>query len=243
MKLRRILGVCGFIAVLAALSQARTEGNSFLNKPASTPSDLVRQVETDPEVRGRYMRHFGMTKTEVVDMLSKLRLGRLATDGVFTVYNVPKWEEVRSKALLFKKGTLVWYDNDGRPVLKASCGNPMVRGTDIGQALVSTGVKIEPVTEPRALTPIYPETEFIKVETTAIAPAPLEARAAEVLPVNPAVQLVSPVSGFSAGIIPVVGGLLLLGGGGGTTTIPEPTSMIACGLGIAAMVARRRAKR
>ncbi|MBL8065053.1 MAG: PEP-CTERM sorting domain-containing protein [Chthonomonadaceae bacterium] len=232
-----------FVAALlsaSAMSMARTDHNSFINRPAGSLSELMKQVQNEKSVSSRYERHFGMTKAEVLEMFSHLRLGRLPADGVYIVYNVPTSEEVRSRALMFKKGTLVWVDEDGKPVLKASCGNPMVRGTDIGTALVQSGVKIEPTNVVRDLMPQNPQSEFIAMEPTAIPPAPLEARAAEAMPVRPMVPTVPSIGATGLGIIPIIGGLLIGIDHGGNDVIPEPASLLAFGGCIAGYMARRR---
>lgn len=237
----RTVGACLFVSASLAVF-ADTEPNSFINRPANTLPELLNQVRTDKQVASRYMRHFGMTKEEVVDYFSKLKLGRLPADGVYLVYNVPDWEEVRARALQYRKGTLVWQDQDNRPILKASCGNPMVRGTDIGLAAATPGVKMAPSIEVRDLVAIQsPETAFIEQPPTLLAPGQVEANAAEMLPVNPPVPVTNRMSGVPF-ILPVVAGLLVGLGKGETPPVPEPTTMVVLGGGLAVFVAKRRKK-
>lgn len=231
-KLFRLFLAVAFGA-LCMLSFARTDQNSFLNRPANTVSELISQVKSDKEVAGRFMRHFAMTKEDVVEMFSKLKIGRLPQDGVYLVYNVPGWEEVRSRALFFRKGTLVWTDQNGTPVLKASCGNPMVRGSDIGVAAVATGVKVQPVLAYRDLAGPTPETSFIEATPTLAAPGNIEVNAADVLPTVPATPSVSRES-FPY-ILPLGLGALFGFSNGSSPPVPEPCTLLVLGGGAAAL--------
>ncbi|MBS1708570.1 MAG: hypothetical protein JSS65_07595, partial [Armatimonadetes bacterium] len=108
----------------------RAEPNAFLNKSVKNHRELMRQVQSDATVMDRYERHFGMSRKEVVDMMSGLTLSETKEDAVFLVYNVPESGELRARSIFYRRGTKIWVDGSGQPVLKASCGNPLVRGTD-----------------------------------------------------------------------------------------------------------------
>lgn len=235
------LFVAGVLASVCAFALARTEQNSFLNRPANTLSELIAEVKSDDQVADRFMRHFAMTKDDVINMFSKLKIGRLPQDGVYLVYNVPGWEEVRSRALFFRKGTLVWTDQQGTPVLKASCGNPLVRGSDIGVATVATGIKVQPNLAYRDLVAQTPETSFIEASPELAAPGTVEINAADVLPTAPNVPQVQ--RGSFPYILPLGLGALFGLNNGGTSPVPEPCSMLVIGAGTAAMVAFRKRNR
>ncbi|MHB8637053.1 MAG: hypothetical protein ACYC96_11350 [Fimbriimonadaceae bacterium] len=81
-----------------------------------------------PDVRDRYMRHFGMTALEVYNYLGTLRLKRLLRAEVTTVYSVPGTGVLRSHRQKLHKGDLVFVDPSGRAVLLARCGNPLALG-------------------------------------------------------------------------------------------------------------------
>ncbi len=127
MDLRTLLVALVALGAIAG-AQGRMEPNSFLRKPAPNSSALMKQVATDKVVMDRYMRHFSMTETEVANYFSTLRLGSLPAEGVYSVYNVPKSGELRARYFRLRKGTKVWVDLKGEPVLKESCGNPMTKG-------------------------------------------------------------------------------------------------------------------
>lgn len=235
----------GTIVVLAMTlsAYARTDQNSFLNRPAHSLPDLINQIKTDDKVSSRYMRHFGMSKEEVVSMVSTFKLGRLPSDGVYLVYNVPSWEEVRARALMMKKGTLVWTDKDGSPVMKASCGNPMTRGTDIGLAVAQPAVKVTPQTDLRDLVVMQtPETSFVAETVSLAAPEPVEIHAADILPMTPQVPLIQSVP-LTGAIIPIFAGLLLGLNRGDTPPVPEPCTLLVAGGAVTAVIARRRLRK
>lgn len=235
--------LAGAFASVCAIALARTDQNSFLNRPANTVSELISQVNSDKQVADRFMRHFAMSKPDLIDMFSKLKTGRLQSDGVYLVYNVPGWEEVRSRALFFRKGTLVWTDQEGTPVLKASCGNPMVRGSDIGVATVATGIDAQPVLAYRDLLATSPETSFIEATPNLAAPGTVEVNAADVLPTVPSTPQVTNGNSFPY-ILPLGLGALFGFNNGNTPPVPEPCTMLALSVGGAAMLrARKRSKR
>ncbi len=237
------LFLAGVLFSVCAMSFARTDRNSFIEKPAPTLSELINQVKSDDVVASRYMRHFAMSKSDVVSMMSKFKMGRLASDGVYLVYNVPGWEEVRSRAMFFRKGTLVWTDQKGTPVLKVSCGNPMVRGSDVGVATVATGASLKPQMSYKEIASApAPETTFIENDPSLIAPGTIETNAADVLPTTPTMPSVSrPV--FPAVIFPLTAGLLLGINKGDTNPVPEPCTMVVLGAGGLALIARKKLKK
>lgn len=239
---RKLVGFIVF-ALAATAAQARTDQNSFLNKPANSLPALLDQIKTDKQVGSRFMRHYGMEKGELLDMVSKFKLGRLPSDGVYVVYNVPTWEEVRARALMMKKGTLVWTDQDGTPMLKASCGNPMTRGTDIGLAVASPGVTLAPTAELRDLVVMsVPDTAFIDEAPSLAAPTPVDVSALDIVPVAPVIPPIA-TTGISGLIIPITAGLLLGLNRGDTPPIPEPCTLVIVGGAVASLVARRRRTR
>lgn len=135
MKSLARLPVVIFAMICACLVQARTELNSFLNRPAITRAQLVNQLRSDSAVADRYMRHFAMTKSQLVELFSTLSIKSIKQAEVFEVYNVPRNGMLRVRHMKFAKGTKIWVDAIGTPVLKVSCGNPLTKGPNSPVAL------------------------------------------------------------------------------------------------------------
>lgn len=228
--------LCVAAIVLASVALARPEENAFLNKPANTHAQLMGQIKTDNVVMDRYMRHFGMTRQEVIAYFSGLNRSRLDEDGVYLVYNVPDWGELRARALFYKKGTPVWKDADGRPILKASCGNPMVRGTDGAPPELDVEV-------PEMDSEVFAFDAPVTSETTPVLMSNVSPVLPEVatLPMAASAPGVPGVPGIGW-VLPLAAGFLVSGGGGGSP-IPEPATIIIMGAGVAALAARRRNKK
>src|SRR5689334_9892892 len=100
-------------ASLATGAFARTEKNSFLERPVKSVADLVMQIRKDAHVRDRYMRHFGKTVDQLTSEFSKLHLGKLSSAGEYLVYNIDDLGVVHSKMLHLKAGTPVFMDASG----------------------------------------------------------------------------------------------------------------------------------
>jgi hypothetical protein len=102
------------------------EPNAFLNQPAYSTAQLVRLVKKDPQVMDRYVRHFGISPAEVIRLFSALAKIRLDRAGRFDVYNVTPNGQIRVREFVLKAHTAVWANSMGVPILKFSCGNPMI---------------------------------------------------------------------------------------------------------------------
>lgn len=253
-RLATVLG----IVLVASIALARPEPNAFLNAPAQTHNELMVQVQKDPVVMSRYMRHFGKTKDEVVTYFQTLRMGKLEQDGVYLVYNVPDWEELRAKVVFYKAGTPVWIDPAGTVVLKVSCGNPMIRGTDDIAIVTQNDPILEMVDEPRELIKGDLATQIETGEASDLVlsdvetPLTIEASAQAFAPAMPFI----PISIGSVGvpsivntvlpILAVPGAVLLTtgfnGGDSPPNPVPEPGTMIALAIGGGMIAARRRRK-
>ncbi|MBX3097125.1 MAG: PEP-CTERM sorting domain-containing protein [Fimbriimonadaceae bacterium] len=242
-------GVVALVVIaLCAVATARTEPNSFLNRPASTAQALKTQLMADRQVMDRFMRHFGMTREQVLAMVSDLSLARLPQDGVYLVYNCSENEEIRARVMYYKKGTLVWVDRMGTPVLKASCGNPMVRGSDASGVQPGTATVAPTATaQTRPMAAPGGETIVMSAEVEGAMPGLPEASP---LTFNAGAAPLAPTLSSNRGggigafaVLPLVGGLLVSRGRNNPPPpVPEPTSMVALGLGATALVARRRRK-
>lgn len=240
--------MCAVFAAIAVTATAQElEPNAFLVRPANTTSELVQQASTNQVVMSRYMRHFGMTRDEVIAYLKSLKLSTIKEDGAYLVYNTPESGEIRSRVLFYRKGTTVWVDESGNYILRASCGNPMVRGTDFGKADQTETTAMRSVSSTRELVAEQPPgISTTSVTGMAVTPPIAEydaiviaelAPAAPMVPSEGAGQLVLPL----ALIIPFTAGILFNDQGG--EPIPEPGSMLALGTGLAAFAAMRRRKK
>lgn len=233
------------------------ERNSFLNMPANSVQDLVAQVATHPRVALRYSKHFGRTDGQVVSFFSKnLRKERLKTDRIAQVYYYTKDGRIYSKMSRLKAGTLVFATLSGTPVLKASCGNPVlaqlpmpaqpeavidlpdvtseeiakppvIEGSD---AIIPTEPPVVTLVEAEAVTPVESVTEMAIENTSAMY---------EETPIAPTMVIVpAAAAGFSPwSLLPILGLGAALGMGGGGGAIPEPSTVAA--LSAAALVALR----
>jgi len=119
------------LVIAPVLTQAaRPDRNAYLNRPVSSVAALVSQLKGDPEVADRYMRHFGMSKHDVIAMVSKLHMTRLQRDQPVDMFSVPQGGAIKSHKDVLKKGERVFVDAKGKVILKVKCGNPVVRGRE-----------------------------------------------------------------------------------------------------------------
>jgi hypothetical protein len=227
---------------------ARTEKNSFLNRPVRNTVDLVNQLRKDPEVRDRYTRHFGKSVDQLASEFSQLHLARLAVAGDYLVYNVDDHGIVHSRMLHLFAGTPVFMDAQGNPVLKKSCGNAMKRGSDKQDAkqaiVVSEPVDLKDLSvlsEPEALPALVVEAEpgvsAVEVGQEAI---PM----IDNPPTHADIPIVGSGSGFSFPVILIAaGGSVFVGGGESShSAVPEPASILGLSvglLGVAGLIRRR----
>ena len=235
----RFGAVIGVVAVLSAVSLAQHPGrNSFLVTSAHTTSELVREVQENSTIRDSYERHFQMSEAQLYTYLRTLHPVRLDEDQVFTIYSVPPGGELKAHTQRLKKGELVFADMNGKPILRARCGNPLVGAPPgVVPEAVASGPNAEvkpletPVSEvtpnvPLAMMPAPP----VVPEEVAVTPAPAQPIAtvtSSPLPILPLLAL------------PIVGGSVH---GGGGAPVPEPTTMVALAAGASVLLARRRKK-
>lgn len=244
--------VCALMmAALSALTIARPDVNSFLNKPAKTTETLIQQVKTDPEVADRYTRHFAMSKAEVVAYLSYLRPSTIGNEGAYMIYSVPKDGRLKAHVELIKKGTPIFADALGKPALIMKCGNPMTKGPRNPESANENAV--DTVEEERIA--LRDAAEDVRSDISQVIamnnPAEPGLPTLTTTP-EPIVTSGSPtriVQGIPGGgglnLGPLGLGMALFGAGlasinTGGTTVPEPSAMIALSAGILFVATRRK---
>lgn len=234
------------VALAAALAQAHVEPGSFLNKPAHTVNALVAQTEHDPQVMDRYERHFQMSKSDVITYFEKLHVSKIMNTGSYVVYNCHDDEVIRARVFRLKAGTPVFADDNGKPILKISCGNPMVAPQP------HVVIEVKPPKHHEETHIVVTPTPAPAPQVIIVPPAPVAPMPAPVAPVvnNYAGGTVtnnnnssSSKSWSSLFILPVV---LVFDSHHSHTTIvkkqptPEPASMLIMGFGAASLMIRKR---
>lgn len=236
MFLKRVFGIFLILSVLTACVSARPDRNAFINQKVNTTAELVNQARRDPAVMDRYMRHFGMTRAEVLSYLGTLKPDTIKEEGVYAIYSVPEGGKIKMRLERLKKGHKVFAMSDGTPQLIHLCGNPLTLGPKNVIALNRT-----PVTSTETFvdeTPITIITETESEVEPLLAMQPAEPAYTLVTP-ETTPQVITSAGGFNP--LPLaLGGLAFLDGGGGGEPVPEPMTMVVFGAGLAYIGARRR---
>src|SRR5579885_3320568 len=164
----RFGAVIGVVAVFCAIGAAQHPGrNSFLIESARSTDQLVEQVRENSQIRDSYERHFQMSETQLYSYLRTLHPMRLEQDEVFTIYSVPPGGELKAHTQRLKKGELVFADMNGKPILRARCGNPLVGAPPGTVPQDELGMTLPPLREMAV-----PEAEVAPSAPVALAPAP-----------------------------------------------------------------------
>ena len=243
-------GAVAIVVTLSGIAVARPELNAFINKPANSIPELIAQIKADKQVADRFMRHFSMTKQEVVEFVSSLRLGTISKSGYYTIYSAPENGILKAHVSFFKKGTPAFVDSDGNAVLRVKCANPFVVGkapgitakaniqdtiTTANEMSITAGIlsapnsEIEsaPNSEIEASFPAVPEiSEDLTDGSLALG----------VVPTPP----VTSSSGFLGSLLGVGGAVSVMNKPPEPDPVPEPTSMVALSLGALALLRKKK---
>ncbi|HLO99164.1 MAG TPA: PEP-CTERM sorting domain-containing protein [Fimbriimonas sp.] len=239
-----MVAISGHVSTLAAI--ARPELNAFINKPANTVAELVTQIERDKAVADRFMRHFSMTKSEVIAYVRTLRKGVIQKSGYFTVYSVPENGIIKAHVSFFPKGTPAFVDAAGDPVLRLKCGNPFMRGpksayTTSSATIADPNSGFVEMTSIPATPDSVGDGELLSYMPGDPIP-PEEMASIDLREVEPPTDTYVRPQGFNPafGLGPL-GGLLMFGPkGGSSTAVPEPGTVIAIAIGLGAILRRRK---
>ena len=241
MKMNK-LGAVAMVVTLSGIAVARPELNAFINKPANSIPELIAQIKADKQVADRFMRHFSMTKQEVVEFVSSLRLGTISKSGYYTIYSAPDNGILKAHVSFFKKGTPAFVDSDGNAVLRVKCANPFVVGkapgitakaniqdtiTTANEVSITAGIVSAPNSEIEASIPAVPEiSEDLTDGSLALG----------VVPTPP----VTSSSGFLGSLLGVGGAVSVMNKPPEPDPVPEPTSMVALSLGALALLRKKK---
>ena len=235
-------GAVAIVVTLSGIAVARPELNAFINKPANSIPELIAQIKADKQVADRFMRHFSMTKQEVVEFVSSLRLGTISKSGYYTIYSAPENGILKAHVSFFKKGTPAFVDSDGNAVLRVKCANPFVVGkapgitakaniqdtiTAANEMSITAGIVSAPNSEIEASIPAVPEiSEDLTDGSLALG----------VVPTPP----VTSSSGFLGSLLGVGGAVSVMNKPPEPDPVPEPTSMVALSLGALALLRKKK---
>jgi len=239
--LRWVIAVCILSTCASAFASDRAEPNAFLSKRAESVSQLIQQVNTDTEVADRYERHFGKSKEDLVHFLGGLHLARLNAAGTYRIYSVDSRGVIKAHPERLKAGARVFADASGMPVLKASCGNAMVPGSnDQSTALLPSVTQPSQSLEDVGLT--TPVSNEADAKLLAIGVPGMPVALAPEMP-----GLVTTGNSNQSFVVPAA--LAAIGGAGsflfgskGGAPVPEPATILVVSGAIAALVYRRKAK-
>lgn len=241
-------GILLSIGVLALASSAMAlPKNSYITRPVKSVADLTNHIATTNVVADRYMRHFSMTKAEVLEYVGSLHLASLTEQQSMLVYGVPVNGQIHATRQTLPKGDRLLVDRYGNPVLRLVCGNPVTLGPKKPYAMnVTKGTPIAAATPDLVPVAAMPEGTDITNSTSIIAmePSITPLAPAEVVTEASAPSVILPTAA-SGNPFPLLIPLALAGTtgrGGNPTPVPEPMSMIALGGGVAAVLAKKRKK-
>lgn len=249
--MKKYFVVVALIATIATTHAQRMERGSYLTRTEPSVRGLLIQLRNNRAVMDRYMRHYAMTAQEVESYFATLHVAKLPEDRVVLMYAVPKSGEFRARVYKFRKGTLVFADAAGNPILKLSCGNPLTRGpmkpTEASSTYLTVpGKPIEDV-QGEEVAPA-PEEEMpeaavvepdVPAEIPEAAPAPTEGPI-----ITPGTEPAPLDFGRVLPIIPIIGLIWTgLGEGPPPPPVPEPATVLALSTGVGLLVAKRRARR
>jgi len=245
MLLRWICAVCIFAAFAVASASQRAETNAFLATHVNSVSQLIEEVSRDGAVADRYERHFGKKKSELVVFFGTLHTARLNSAGTYRIYSVLDNGSIKAHVERLKAGTRVFADASGMPVLKLSCGNAMMTGTDAQTTALSPSVTGQTnVLQTVSLT--TPESQIVTNQSEVLTPGSPIALSPE-FPNSPGqVSTGNRNQGYAGlpALLAAIGGAagVSIGSHGGSTPVPEPATVVVMIGMIAAIKLRRRNK-
>lgn len=177
---------------------------SFLNEPVQTTKQLVSQLQTDVVVARRYKQQFGVPDNKIIDYFKgNLRASTLKKAGKYNVYYYSRKITKRVERLI--KGTRVFVNLQGKPVLKMRCGNPLVSQLrQVPKQPAKPPVKkvTTNISKPVVPTPVVPTLVDEVPLTTAI--QTVEVIEAEIPPlIPPGVTEIIPIEETLPGLVPV----------------------------------------
>lgn len=202
---------------------------SFLTRPVSDADDLARHIRQDKVVAQRFANFYGMNNDAIADYIEKYgQVITISKSKNFLEYFIDKNGQVRKHHKLLRPGTRILVVK-GTPLLDLRCGNPM------GKVLPPVIEKVEPKVEE---TPPV-ETPVLEPEVLQAPPAPepvVEVLAAKPME-YPTPIASNPVPKELAWLLPgLIGFGTLSGGGEEAQPVPEPSGLLALGLGGAGLI-------
>lgn len=109
-----------------AHKQEKTPPGSFLKYRAYTSEELTKQILNNSIIGKRYSLHFKQSPKEIVANISN-ELCLISIKKPIKVYSyyISKSGKIHKKQKLLSRGTLVFADNKGTPIIAWACGNPL----------------------------------------------------------------------------------------------------------------------
>ena len=131
--MRVLVGLIVFLLLIAVgliLPQtvnAKPAGDkAFLVEYSDSVQDLVKQVEDSRLIALRYAKHFKVDPLQVLSYFrNELSIEELKENTTLDVYYRKGLTEVETKSKEFKKGTKVFVNRNGIPILELGTGNPL----------------------------------------------------------------------------------------------------------------------
>ena len=266
------LGACAAFLAGGTVGQAQRRGepsgpDAFLAFQVESTDELVAVLKTNPTLRKRYAKHFGVSEAEVVDFVKRSLVPyRLPADRAVNTYGVTKTGRIYSVRTRLKKGTRVWANRSGVPILKWLCANPLTKrlpGTKIASPKLVRPPHVAQVRPVRSLTPMVENAVAPPIVISENFTPPVFAsesglegtgigNVAPIIPPGIGSSVRFPLGGLAAAaFIPFA-----FNGGGVTTptpptpprppdTIPEPATLVllASGMPVGLVVLRRLRRR
>lgn len=121
------LAIMGAILISAMGVQAKpAQEGAFLTEYAGSVDSIIQQVEANRLVALRYAKHFKMDPASVlIYFRNELSPATLNDSASMSVYFIGDSSRIESDTQAFKKGTKVFVDSQGVPILEYGTGNPL----------------------------------------------------------------------------------------------------------------------
>ena len=206
---------------------------SFLTRPVGSPQALANLVLSNPEVAARYSKHFGMNAQKLATYFrTNLHMSTLSRSQVLDVSYYGYDHTVVTRPKRLPAGTPVFVDFAGKPILEASCGNPL---TSVLEARAAELPKLPPTASVPSQIP-----GAVQV-AQAVTPEPTPQLQANLVPPPPPVTEVMPslsvLAAPIAAVVPALLGATAVYNSKTLTVVPEPSSLLAMGFGMVTLMA------